>query len=282
MSDVSITDLIAALKVQLRGEGQPGHPGEHISVNEAQEIVDEVFADALERVTVPSESERETTEEELADFILGSFEFEDVAFAYDLAHAIAGFRLPVPVERGDLECGERREDAYDDRRRIADGRAMGFIQPDDPEAVMQLVIIESAYAGDIHRNTQYAKAALADSLSRGEAPFASHALYTLPGVLDDDVPAERAHGIAAGLAWGDRADLTAVYVDQGVSEGMLEGIMRATLLGRAIEYRDLPGVWSSRCPTCSWLSRAEGHWSLLSAQNALEKHECLGAPTDVA
>jgi hypothetical protein len=55
MSDASIADLIAALKVQLRGEGQPGHPGEHISVNEAQEIVDEVFADALEAFTVPTD-----------------------------------------------------------------------------------------------------------------------------------------------------------------------------------------------------------------------------------
>jgi hypothetical protein len=36
----------------------------------------------------------------------------------------------------------------------------------------------------------------------GEAPIASHLLYTQPGVLRDEIPEERRHGIDAGLAWG--------------------------------------------------------------------------------
>ena len=56
---------------------------------------------------------------------------------------------------------------------------------------MQRVIIESPYAGDVERNVRYARAAMADCLKRGEAPFASHLLYTQEGVLDDDIPGER-------------------------------------------------------------------------------------------
>ena len=66
---------------------------------------------------------------------------------------------------------------------------------------MRLVIIESPYAGNVPLNLLYLRACMRDCLSRGEAPFASHALYTQPGVLDDGDPAERAHGIEAGFAW---------------------------------------------------------------------------------
>ena len=108
---------------------------------------------------------------------------------------------------------------------------------------MKRVIIESPYAGDVERNTAYARAAMLDSLRRGEAPFLSHLLYTQ--VLDDTVPADRRVGIDAGLAWGGVATLTAVYQDLGVSTGMLEGMSYATLAGRPIVYRTLPG-WSLR------------------------------------
>lgn len=104
-----------------------------------------------------------------------------------------------------------------------------------------LVLIESPYAGDVARNERYARACLADSLARGEAPFASHLLYTQPGVLDDTDPAERRQGIQAGLAWGARADLTAVYDDLGVTEGMRQGIVRARGEGRPVEVRQLAG-----------------------------------------
>jgi len=106
---------------------------------------------------------------------------------------------------------------------------------------MKLVIIESPYAGDVHRNEAYARRAIADSLSRGEAPFASHLLYTQPGILDDTVPAERSQGIEAGLAWGDKADMTAVYIDRGTSSGMAQGIQRAVAAGRPIDYRSIGG-----------------------------------------
>lgn len=107
----------------------------------------------------------------------------------------------------------------------------------------RLVIVESPYAGDVDRNVAYARAALADCLARGEAPFASHLLYTQPGVLDDDVPAERQWGIDAGLAWGSVADATVLYVDLGISRGMEYGIAAAEKAGRPIERRELGIAW---------------------------------------
>lgn len=106
-------------------------------------------------------------------------------------------------------------------------------------ARMKLVIIESPYAGDIEANVAYARAAMADSLARGEAPIASHLLYTQPGILDDSKPEERRLGIEAGLQWGALAELTAVYIDRGRTTGMEAGIERARQQGRPVEIRSL-------------------------------------------
>lgn len=106
---------------------------------------------------------------------------------------------------------------------------------------MRRVIIESPYAGNVDRHVAYARAAMRDSLARGEAPIASHLLYTQPGILDDDKPIERAWGIEAGLLWGRQSELTAVYVDCGMSRGMVYGIERAQQEGRPVEYRSLDG-----------------------------------------
>lgn len=107
---------------------------------------------------------------------------------------------------------------------------------------MRRVILESPYAGDIERNVKYARACLRDSLLRGEAPIASHLLYTQPGVLQDEIPAERQHGIDAGLAWREVAEATVVYIDLGTSRGMEYGISAALQAGLIIETRTL-GDW---------------------------------------
>lgn len=109
---------------------------------------------------------------------------------------------------------------------------------------MKRVIIESPYAGNVERNLRYLRAAMRDCLRRGEAPFASHGLYTQPGVLDDLVPDERKLGIAAGFEWREVAEATVVYEDLGISRGMLLGIEHAFLAGRAVVYRKLGGEWS--------------------------------------
>lgn len=106
---------------------------------------------------------------------------------------------------------------------------------------MKLVIIESPFAGDVEANVAYAKACMRDALSRGEAPYASHLLLAQPGILDDTVPEQRVRGIDAGLAWGAKADLTAVYTDRGISRGMQYGIDHAISVGRPVVYRTIPG-----------------------------------------
>ncbi len=106
---------------------------------------------------------------------------------------------------------------------------------------MRLVILESPYAGDIERNIRYARACLRDCLSHGEAPIASHLLYTQPGVLNDDNAEERAAGISAGHAWLTAAAASVVYIDCGISRGMTLGINRAIEAGVAVEYRTLAG-----------------------------------------
>lgn len=102
---------------------------------------------------------------------------------------------------------------------------------------MTAVILESPFAGKPQLHVRYARAAMRDSLLRGEAPMVSHLLYTQ--VLDDEDPTDRAMGIAAGLAW--KADKTVVYTDCGISRGMEQGIRAAQVAGRPVEYRTVEG-----------------------------------------
>lgn len=122
-----------------------------------------------------------------------------------------------------------------------------------------VVIVESPYAGDIERNVAYARAALRDCLLRGEVPFASHLLYTQPGVLRDEVPAERELGISAGLELAGRAEKTVVYTDLGISRGMTLGMANAQVRGRPVEYRTLPDFVWPPAPRCN--PEVSGHCS---------------------
>lgn len=106
---------------------------------------------------------------------------------------------------------------------------------------MKRVIIESPYAGDMVLNLAYAQVCMKDCLKRGEAPFTSHALYTQ--VLDDTIPEQRKQGMYAGWAWLDVSDMSAVYIDLGISEGMWLGIECALKLQHPIEFRTLGGNW---------------------------------------
>lgn len=97
-----------------------------------------------------------------------------------------------------------------------------------------IVIIESPYAAKnpngsldhigIEINVEYARACMRDALLRGEAPYASHLLYTQPGVLRDDVPDDRELGITSGFEFRRVADVIAVYTDLGISPGMQRAI----------------------------------------------------------
>ena len=74
---------------------------------------------------------------------------------------------------------------------------------------------------------------------RGEAPIASHLLYTQPGILRDEIPGERQQGIDAGRVWRGVAEASVVYTDRGISKGMTLGIEAAEAAGIPVEYRTL-------------------------------------------
>jgi len=86
-----------------------------------------------------------------------------------------------------------------------------------------LVILESPYAGDVKKNLEYARACMRDCFMR------------------DEIPVERALGIAAGFVWRKFADKTVVYTDLGITPGMRKGINNARELGQEIELRSLYG-----------------------------------------
>ena len=102
---------------------------------------------------------------------------------------------------------------------------------------MKLVIIESPYKGNVEENIEYAKQCMLDSIKRGECPFASHLLYTQ--VLDDSNADERSSGIALGMEVTKRADLVAIYTDNGVTQGMDLGLRFAKENNIKFEYRTL-------------------------------------------
>lgn len=133
---------------------------------------------------------------------------------------------------------------------------------------MRCVWIESPYNSSDPTvrsiNYQYALCAMQDCLLRGEAPCASHLLYTqVPSMrcrkdssllidhvicADDNDPLVRCVGrtaaIQAGLTIAQRFDVTVVYTDLGITEGMQLGIERAKQDGRLVEYRSLD-MWKS-------------------------------------
>lgn len=104
---------------------------------------------------------------------------------------------------------------------------------------MTRVILESPYAGDVGRNIDYARKCVRDSLSRGEAPIASHLLYTQDGILNDDKPEERKWGIDAGLEWAKVADVHVFYIDYGMSTGMKYAFDKCLENGEVFETRKI-------------------------------------------
>lgn len=98
------------------------------------------------------------------------------------------------------------------------------------------VIVESPFAGGF-QNVKYSRECIRDCLDRGESPFASHLLYTQKGVLNDTVPDERRRGIAAANGWLEVADYVAVYMDLGITRGMLIGVVKAAKLNKPIHLR---------------------------------------------
>lgn len=118
------------------------------------------------------------------------------------------------------------------------------------------VTIESPYAcpscstkkkpcscGRVEKHLAYLRAAMRDCFDRGEIPFASHALYTQPGVLDDDNPDERKLGIEGGFSWASHCHHVAFYCDMGWSRGMRLAKEHWHAKGKRVHERYLGGPW---------------------------------------
>lgn len=107
------------------------------------------------------------------------------------------------------------------------------------DSLKPLVNLESRFGSkDLDERLEfiaYARRALMDSVLRGEAPFASHLLYTQ--VLDDDEAGDRELGISTGLEFYYAVAKCVVYADYGISGGMLRGIKFAVELGVPVEIR---------------------------------------------
>lgn len=108
------------------------------------------------------------------------------------------------------------------------------------------VIIETPFQGasesEMQRNLQFARRCMQDSLNRGEAPVMFHMLYPqrAGGPLNDNKPEQRQRGKDAAKNWYRRgAEKVVIYDDLGITEGMKEGIHRASDRDLDIEFRTL-------------------------------------------
>jgi len=122
---------------------------------------------------------------------------------------------------------------------------MDFVVLESPFAASTITLANGVQYESLQAdNVAYARACMHDCLvNHGEAPFASHLLYTQEGVLDDDVPDERRLGIEAGLEIGRSAKRRVFYVDRGFSSGMKWGFQFAQELGQECVLRQLRGDW---------------------------------------
>lgn len=98
---------------------------------------------------------------------------------------------------------------------------------------MKLIYVASPYAGDIKRNTEFAKKACWFVMNEGHAFFAPHLLY--PQVLDEHDSDDRQLGLDMGKAALAHCDELWVFGDT-ISCGMQNEIDTARKLGIPVKY----------------------------------------------
>ena len=98
-------------------------------------------------------------------------------------------------------------------------------------------ILESPFASNVEKNRLYAMECARDMFRRGESPFASHLLY--PPLFTKYTEEERQRGMEAGRAWIEVADVSAVYTDLGITEGIIRGIAEAEAKEVPVERRSI-------------------------------------------
>ncbi|MEG0702782.1 MAG: DUF4406 domain-containing protein [Christensenella sp.] len=101
---------------------------------------------------------------------------------------------------------------------------------------MKIIYVVSPYAGDIQKNTEFAKEACQFVMDEGHAFFAPHLLY--PQLLDDGNLEEREQGMEMGLAVLEKCDELWCFGER-ISHGMFMEIEQAKALGMPI-HRVMP------------------------------------------
>jgi hypothetical protein len=108
----------------------------------------------------------------------------------------------------------------------------------------RLVVIESPWAGlgAGEKATNYLRQCIRDSLSRGEIPWASHAMLAHTRALYEEDEDQRAEGLEINRAMiMHYAQLVAFYIDHGMSAGMKLARQWAGMHGVRIEERKIYG-----------------------------------------
>lgn len=92
----------------------------------------------------------------------------------------------------------------------------------------KLIYIASPYAGEVEKNTDFAKLACQYAISQGQTPVAVHLLY--PQMLDDSDPVQRGAGLRLGHRVLEACDELWACGDR-VSSGMAAEMAAAKRLG---------------------------------------------------
>lgn len=92
---------------------------------------------------------------------------------------------------------------------------------------MKIIYVASPYAGDIEKNTEFAKSACRFVMEQGHAFFCPHLLY--PNILDEQNLDERQLGLDMGLAMLQSCDELWCFGDH-ISQGMMSEIEEAQRL----------------------------------------------------
>lgn len=103
-----------------------------------------------------------------------------------------------------------------------------------------VLLVTPFMAEDLAKGASYARFAMRavqDSLSKNEAPLASHLLFY--EVLNTNNQIERDLGLICQLSWVKDCDLVAVYIDRGMTDAMKKVTAVAQLRNKKIEYRTI-------------------------------------------
>lgn len=152
---------------------------------------------------------------------------------------------------------KRNRIVMDPARRELDQQVVSALLRPEVQTIKPFVIVESPFMGKpgvtgngpgtTAFNLKYARAAIRDCILRGEAPFASHLLYTQEGVLRDEIHEERELGMGLGWHVMRRSNYIVVYTDLGFSSGMIRGVQAAIAAGRPARMRSLKDPAFKNC-----------------------------------